>query len=124
MFTDPFSVTYNGSGLSLPRTAVARDYNRYNTADREFEVVISNNHAQNPRNGIGLVSIKLTRTLTDPTPGDAFDAFRPIRNSFGFSYSYDLKTRAEASVDVPRLRTALDALVTTTFQGRLISGEK
>jgi len=123
MFTDPFSVTYNGSNLSLPRTAVAKDYNRYTTADGEFEVVISNN-LRKPQDGIASVSCKLARRLPDPTPSNAFDDYRVIRNIFGFSYSFDALTRAEVSVDVPRLRTALDTLVTSTFQGRLISGER
>jgi hypothetical protein len=123
MFPDPFSVTYNGSAKSLPRTATAKDYNRYNTADREFEMIIANNLRQ-PQDGIATVSIKLIRRLPDPTPGDAFDAYRDIRNSFGFSYSFDARTRAETSVDVPRLRSALDALVDSTLQGRLIGGEK
>jgi len=124
MFTDPFSVTYNGSGLSLPRTEAAKDYNRYKTADGEFEVIISNNLSQSGNNGIGTASIKLVRRLPDSTPGNAFDAYRDIRNSFGFSYSFDAMTRAEASIDIPRLRTALDTLVTSTLQGRIISGEK
>jgi len=122
MFIDPFSVTYNGSGLSLPRTEVAKDYSRYRTADGEFELVISNNLNRNI--GIGACSIKLSRRLTDPTPSNVFDDYRDIRNSFGFSYSFDAQTRAEASVDIPRIRTALDTLVTSTLQGRVISGEK
>jgi len=116
MFTDPFSVTYNGSGLSLPRTETAKDYNRYKTADGEFEVIISNNLNQSGNNGIGTASIKLVRRLPDSTPGNAFDAYRDIRNSFGFSYSFDAITRAEASIDIPRLRTALDTLVNSTLQ--------
>lgn len=123
MFSDPFSVTYNGSGLSLPRVEVAKDYSRYRTADGEFEVIISNNH-QTARDGIATASIKLVRRLPDSTPGDAFNAYRDIRNVFGFSYSYDALTRAEASTDVPRLRAALDTLVNSTLQGRIISGEK
>jgi len=122
VFTDPFSVTYNGSSLSLPRTAVEKDYNRYNTADREFEIIVANNLRRN--DGSGIASIKLARRLPDPTPGDAFDAYRDIRNSFGFSFGFDALTRAEASVDIPRLRTALDSLVTSTVLGRIISGEK
>jgi len=123
MFTDPFSVTYNGSGLSLPRTTVEKDYNRYNTADGEFEVLISNN-LRKPQDGIATVSIRLIRRLPDPTPTDVFNDYRMIRNAFAFSYSFDALTRAETSVDVPRLRTALDALVTSGFQTRLISGER
>jgi hypothetical protein len=123
MFSDPFTVTYNGNGLSLPRTEVAKDYSRYKTADGLFEVLISNN-LHTTRDGIATASIRLVRRLPDPTPGDAFDAYRDIRNAFGFSYSFDAVTRAEASVDVPLLRSALDALVTPAIQARIISGEK
>jgi len=123
MFTDPLSVTYDGSSKSLPRTSVEKDYTRYRTADGEFEVLISNN-LQSARNGVANASIKLVRRIPDPTPGDPFNDFRDIRNVFGLSYSFDAQTRAEASVDVPRLRTALLALVDTTFQGRIIAGEK
>jgi len=122
MFTDPFSVTYNGTGLSLPRIEVAKDYSRYKTADGEFEILVSNNLNRNT--GPASCSIKLIRRLPDPTPSNVFDDYRDIKNSFGFSYSFDSLTRAEASVDIPRIRTALDTLVTSTLQGRIISGEK
>jgi len=124
MFTDPLSVTYNGSSKSLPRISVEKDYTRYQTADGEFEVLISNN-LRSARNGVASASVKLARRIPDPTPGDVFNKdFREIRNVFGLSYSFDALTRAETSVDVPRLRTALLALVDSTFQGRVISGEK
>jgi hypothetical protein len=123
MFTDPFSITYNSVALSLPRTEVAKDYNRYRTADGEFEILVSNN-LQQARDGIANASIKLVRRLPDPTPSNVFDNYRDIRNVFGLSYSFDAQTRAEASVDIPRLRTALLALVDSTLQGRVIAGEK
>jgi len=123
MFTDPLSVTYDGLSKSLPRISVEKDYTRYRTADGEFEVLISNN-LQSVRNGVASASIKLVRRIPDPTPGDVFNDYRDIRNVFGLSYSFDAQTRAETSVDVPRLRTALLALVDSTFQGRVIAGEK
>lgn len=123
MFSDPFSVTYDGSAKSLPRTEVAKAYSRYNTADREFEILIANN-LQKPQDGIATVSFRLTRRIPDPTSGDAFDAYRDIRNSFALSFSFDALTRAEASVDIPRLRTAVLATVDSTLQSRLISGER
>jgi len=52
-----------------------------------------------------------------------FDTYREVRNGFGLSIMFDAQTRAEASVDVPKLRTAVLALVDTAFQSRLISGE-
>jgi hypothetical protein len=121
VFSDPMTVTYNGSGLTLPRTGMSGNQSFYTTADREFELYISS--PKNPRNDMLAASITLARKLVDPTPANAFDAYRDVRNAFGLSYAFDL-TRAETSVDIPRLRTALLALVDSTFQGRLIAGEK
>lgn len=121
MFTDPFSVTYNGSAKSLPRVSVLRDASSYRTADGEFEINISS--SRNKRDGRALVQFELVRTLPDPTPGDAFDAFRNIRNSFGVTYGFDPSTRAQASVDLPLLRTAVLATVDSTLMSRLIGGE-
>jgi len=121
VFTDPFSVTYNGSAKSLPRVSVLRDASSYRTADGEFEINISS--SRNKRDGRALVQFELVRTLPDPTPGDAFDAFRNIRNSFGVTYGFDPSTRAQASVDLPLLRTAVLATVDSTLMSRLIGGE-
>lgn len=121
MFTDPFSVTYNGSAKSLPRVSVRGNASNYRTADSEFEVSISN--SRNKRDGRAFVQFELIRTLPDPTPGDAFDAFRTIRNSFGVVYGFDPSTRAQASVDLPLLRTAVLAVVDSTLMSRLIGGE-
>jgi hypothetical protein len=95
-------------------------YNRYITADGEFEVVISSSQ---DADGVEYREITLSRRLPDATPSNAFDAYREIRNVFGLSYSFD-STRAEASVDIPLLRTALLAFVDSTLQGRLIAGER
>jgi len=123
VLSDPLAVTYNGSAKSLPRVSVEKFGATYRTADREFELVILESPVQ--RNGGGLVrSIELRRRLPDPTPSDAFDAYREIRNGFAISYRFDPVTRAESSVDIPLLRTALLTLVDSTLQGRIISGEK
>lgn len=121
MFTDPLAVTYNGTGYSLPRVSVAKNRARYVTADGELAVVTAS--YPNLREGKFVVGCTLSRRLPDPTPANVFDDYRQIINSFGVQIGFDL-TRAEASVDIPRLRTALLALVDTTFQGRLIAGEK
>lgn len=121
MFTDPLSVTYNGSAKSLPRVSATNFSTIYKTADGEFEVKISKLPAKAPEWVAG-TSIVLARRIPDPTPADVFDSYRMIRNSFGISYSFD-PTKAETSVDVPRLRTALLALVDSTFEGRLTGGE-
>lgn len=121
MFTDPLSVTYNGSAKSLPRTRQDRTGTVYKTADGEFEVYINQN-PPNEKTGIMTSSIKLARRIPDPTPSDPFDPWREERNAFGISYQYDV-TRNQASTDHPLLRTALLALVDSTFYGRLIAGE-
>jgi len=72
--------------------------------------------------GIGR-AITLSRVLPDPTSSNVFDDYRTIRNSVTLSFGFD-PTRAEASVDIPLLRTALLAYVDTTLQGRIIAGEK
>jgi len=121
MLTDPLAVTYDGSAKSLPRVSARFDRTVYRTADGEFEVTISN--PATTRNGKSGPSISLARRLPDPTPGDVFNDFREIRNVFTLTYAFDPLTRAEASVDIPRLRTALQTLVDTTLQSRLLAGE-
>jgi len=121
MLTDPLTVTYDGNAKTLPRISGSRDRTVYRTADGEFEVEISDYPIS--RDGSNGRAIKLTRRLPDPTPGDAFDAYRYIKNSFAISYGFD-PTRAEVSVDIPRLRTALLSFVDSTLQSRLIAGER
>jgi hypothetical protein len=121
VLTDPHSVTYNSVSKSLPRTSAFSNGATYRTADGEFEVKIS--RSRNKRDGRFLVQYELVRILPDPTPGDAFDAFRDIRNSFGVTYGFDPSTRAQASIDHPLLRSAVLAVVDSTFYGRLMAGE-
>lgn len=66
----------------------------------------------------------LSRYLPDPTPADVFNDYRSIANRFGYVIGFDPSTRAESSVDVPRLRTALDSFVSGAVLTRLIAGEK
>lgn len=122
ILTDPAAVTYDGSAKSLPRTGASSRGTTYRTADGEFEIKISDSPVS--KDGVATRSVTLTRILPDPTPGDVFDDYRFIRNSFTVSYGFDAKTRAEASVDIPRLRTALLAWLDSTLQGRIIAGEK
>jgi hypothetical protein len=122
VLTDPLSVTYDGVSKSLPRISAGRNGSIYRTADAEFEVSISN--FKPPQYGSGGTRIYLARRLPDPTPSNVFDDYRFIYNTVGITFGFDALTRAEASVDLPRLRTALLALVDTTLQGRLIAGEK
>jgi len=66
----------------------------------------------------------LSRLLPDPTPGNSFDDFRFIRNTFGVFYGFDTQTRAESSVDIPLLRTSLLNYLDATLQSRIMAGEK
>jgi hypothetical protein len=123
MFTDPLAVTYDGSAKSLPRVGVGPNGSVYRTADSEFEITISNGFPKARKRG-GARFVVMNRYLPDPTPSNVFDDYREIRNGFGYFYTFDPDTRAEVSVDIPRLRTALDSWMTPTFQSRVISGEQ
>jgi hypothetical protein len=120
MLSDPLAVTYNSVSVNLPRVSAATNRTVYRTADGEF--VVSITKTPSGRTGQEFRSISLGRVLPDPTPSNSFDDYRVIKNEFTLSYGFD-STRAETSVDIPRLRTALLALVDSTLQGRLIAGE-
>jgi hypothetical protein len=121
MLTDPVSVTYDGNAKSLPRIASGRRGTIYATGDGEFLVSIRDlSTLPGGRHGS---EITLTRVLPDPTPANVFDDFRRITNTFGFVISFD-PTRAEASDNLPKLRTALDSFVNSTMLNRLIAGER
>jgi len=121
MFTDPLSVTYSGSAKSLPRVRASSEGATYRTADGEFEVIISDLPPIVAGREFRLIS--LGRVLPDLTPTDVFDTYREIKNTFGYFYQFD-STRAGLSSDIGNIRTALDSFVTSTYQGRIISGEK
>lgn len=121
MFTDPISVSYNGSSKTLPRVSLRGSSSLYRTADGEFEVSISKFPDRRTRQA--LVQLMLSRTLPDSTPVNVFDDYRPIRNSFGIVYGFDSDTLYQANVDGPLLRAAVLALADSTFTSRLVSGE-
>jgi len=123
MLTDPLSVTYNAVSKSLVRITSEPGTTRYRTADGEFEVLIVSGISSQGNPNVERRTISLSRRIPDPTPSDVFDDFREIKNVFGLSYEFDT-TRAESSVDIPLLRTALLAFVDSTLQGRLIAGEQ
>jgi len=104
----------------LPRIA-ATNRSVFRSGDGEFEVNIFDSA---PRRRIGTQRfVTLSRILPDPTPVNVFDDYRFIRNTFGVLYGFDA-TRAETSVDIPLLRTALLNYLDTSLQGRIIGGEK
>jgi len=119
MFTDPITVTYDGTAYSLPRTGSGKLSSYYRTADGTLGLGVNGSIG---RDGMRSAVIKLQRRMPDPTPAEVFDPYREIINAFSLGYQFDT-TRAGLS-DIPLLRTALLALVDSTFQGRLINGEK
>jgi hypothetical protein len=119
MFSDPLSVTVDGSAKSLPRVGASKQRTTYRTADGTFEIKISDVPG---RNGAYGVSIELAQKSPDPTPANVFDDYRDIVNAFGITYRYDV-SRSDLD-DLPVIRTALLALVNSGFETRLLSGEK
>lgn len=120
MFSDPLSITYNGSPVSLPRVGVDNDRSKYESSDRQFSVEI-----EKSRRADGTITreVKLTRVSPDSTPADAFDPYRRIPNGVSLVFTTD-EFNSFSSTDLPLLRTALLALVDTTFQGRILGDEK
>lgn len=123
MLTDPLSLTYNGNAKSLVKIQDKGSRSRYRTIDRELELLFEYTADDRAPGGIARREIKLSRRIPDPTPSNVFDDYRMIRNSFGIVFEFDAFTRAELSVDLPLLRTALLNYVDTTLQGRIITGE-
>lgn len=126
MLSDPLAVTYDGVAKTLPRSTGVTSgvtkrlgVNFYRTADGEF---VAKTARSLLANGSFLSSIELGRTTpdadSDPFNGD----WSALPNFFGLTYTVN-PVRYATSVDIPRLRTALLALVDTSLQARLISGE-
>lgn len=122
MFTDPLSVTYNSVAKSLIRVSISENATLYRTADGEFELMRLDS-SPNAKDGSITRSILLTRVLPDPTPSDVFDDFRRVSNTFGITYTVENPKGSDTAVDIPRLRTALLALVDSTLEGRILGGE-
>jgi hypothetical protein len=121
ILSEPIAVTFDGNTQSLPRTSIGKKGTVYRTADGELELIISS--FLQPRDGTTRRVISLSRAIPDPTPSDVFDDFRILRNTFGISYSFDTKSRANASVDLPLLRASLLSLVDGGLAARIIQGE-
>ena len=122
MFSDPTSVTYNSVSKNLNRlsslTGVGANFygTKYATADGELTLKVA--HSQKV-NADRRVEVLLTRTAIATTPITGEPAM--VSNSFGIILELD--EFGQAAGDVALLRTALLALVDTTFTGRLVSGE-
>jgi len=120
VLSDPLSITYNGSAKSLPRLGVAKDYSVYGSSDNEFGFTVESHKEDNDT----VVKCELVRSVPDPTPSNAFDAYREVNVGVGLTFRFDTATRYDVATVVPYLRTALLALVDSTLQSRLIAGEK
>lgn len=123
MFSDPLSVTYNSVAKSLPRQGVSANGSVYGTSDGEFNLRVDLIRRVSDF-GLDVVrrEVKLTRNIPDTTD-PAFTQLRFPLNSFGLVYETDV-IQTQASTDIPLLRTALLALVDSTFQGRILGGEQ
>jgi hypothetical protein len=121
ILTDPLAVTFDGNSTTLPRIAAGKGGTIYRAADSILELTFQSSRSEG--NGKVRRDIVLSRQLPDPTPGNSFDDFRVIRNSFGVSFTFDPITRAGVSVDIPLLRTALLAFLTPAYTDRIIAGE-
>lgn len=126
MLSDPLAPTYNSVALSLPRASGSYPGSGkrlgaavYSTPDGEFKIYteFASLSSVMQRSTI-LMERRALDSDTDPSNGGAYY----LPNRFGLVYDFDINRRS-TSVDVPRLRTALLALVDSTLQGKLIGGE-
>lgn len=127
MLSDPLSITYNGTGKTLPRAAfeqkgVSRlvQNQSYVTSNGEFAVTTA---AYAVGKNDVRVEIILHRILPD-SDSNPFNGLNSegFGNSFGFVLMMN-KYRYESATDLPLLRTALSSFVDSTLLGRLIGGE-
>lgn len=124
MLTDPLVVTYNSVAKTLPRGAGvypgpvrSMQSTFYGTADQEFGLRVQQHEL---RDGFR-TEILLGRRDIDPA-SNPYMGRQLAFNRFGLVYEVNTLYQ-DTAVDVPRLRTALLALVDSTLQGRLIAGE-
>jgi hypothetical protein len=121
MFTDPLSVTFNGSATSLARVSADEVGTTYATPDRSlvleiFEVSVRGS-------GQRRIECKLSYAHPDPTPDPFSGGPASQINSVGLVFEVN-PNGFYSGTDVPLLRTAILALVDSTFQGRVLGGEK
>lgn len=120
MLTDPMSVTYNGSAKTLNRVSVTGDSSIYATSDREFLMTI---RFSTTADGLVRREILFGRNAPDPTPDPFSGGPASVPNRVGLVFETN-PNRFESSTDIPLLRSAIQAFVDTTLQGRIIGGEK
>lgn len=122
MFSDPLSASYDGTSVSLIRLSTLSvplkgGYgSKYAAPDDGLSLKIA--HSQK-LNGDRRVEVTLTKTAISDSPitGEPGD----VSNSVGIVFELDQFDQNSDDVDL--LRTALLALVNSTFQDRIASGE-
>lgn len=127
MFSDPLTVTYNGSSKSLARVGTSVlspgktvSSSHYSTADEEFSLYIR--ETWKAAEMMRRFEVTLGRTQLD-VDGPFVGAYSAFPNRFGFIYEAN-SLRYATSTDIPLLKTALTSLVDAAFQGRILGGEK
>jgi hypothetical protein len=124
MLTDPLSITYNSVAKSLARASGKLPGPKrilgsslYRDSADEFSVLTEQGTLGN---GGTAARIIFARTNPDTDPDPLIGS--RLTNYFGLVYGID-QFRANTSVDIPLLRTALLSFVDSTMQNRLINGE-
>jgi hypothetical protein len=125
MLNDPLSVTYDSVAKSLPRSARVRSGLRkvlatsaYGTPDGEFAVFVTRSQLGD---GMERTEILLERIQMD-ADGPFVGNWYPAPNRVGLILEAN-SLRINTETDIPKLRTALLALVDSVLQDRLIGGE-
>jgi len=126
MLTDPLAVTYDGSAKTLPVIAGRHQgvskllgFRHYGTADGEFVAKTTRYLLQNKSFE---THIDLMRVSPDADSDPFTGEWSALPNGFGFTYTVNPYQYA-TTVDIPRLRTALLAFVSSATELRLIRGE-
>jgi len=124
MLSDPMSVTVAGNAQTMPRTSgsltppVPKRVGRSNfrTADGSYSVEISQyEHRDKSRSG----EIILRKTRLDVDSNTNYSDY--VQSGFGFKF--ETGAFGLGKVDIPDLRAALDAFVTSGVLTRLMNGE-
>jgi hypothetical protein len=124
MLSDPLSITYNSVAKSLPRASISMPGIRKRLSAASYSDSATEFFARTEQSSLGNggwhASIILGRTNPDTDPDPMMGS--RLTNYFGLVYGID-QFRANTSVDIPLLRTALLSFVDSTMQNRLVGGE-
>ena len=125
MLTDPTSLTYNGSSVTLPRATAPKS----GVAKKVAETVYASNSGEFVMritrfamgDGTERSEVLLTRVAPD-ADGPFTGSYRSLPNSFGVVYEVN-SLRYNTTTDIALLRSTLLAFLDTTVQSRVIAGE-